>query len=170
MNVCSLSAHNVVPNTYFLLPLESGSSTLTQFDYLPEGPMMGEHAVCVQEEAKEPGEEQGESRCFAMFTTTAYQLNIVGQVMVTINILPDNVLLQVFCFYQFGRPEVPPHPSCQTLKWLTLVLVCQRWQAIVFASPRSLDLQLLCIAKTCMKEMLDIWPIACIYRYMAIAY
>jgi len=35
----------------------------------------------------------------------------------------------------------------------------------VFASPRSLDLRLLCTAKTCVKEMLDVWPITSIQIY-----
>ena len=137
----------------------SESSGPTEFDGLSEGSMMGEHAVRVQEEAEEPGEEQGEYRCLAVFITTAYRLNIVGRVTVTIDILSDDVLLQVFRFYQFGRPEISPHPSRHTWKWLTLVHVCQRWRAIVSASPRSLDLRLLCTAKTRVKEMLDVWPI-----------
>jgi hypothetical protein len=85
---------------------------------------MGEHIVCVQEEGEEPSEEQSESRWFAVFITTAYQLNILGRVTAMINILPNNVLLQVFHFYQVGRPEIAPHPSYQTLKWLMLVHVC----------------------------------------------
>ena len=88
---------------------------------------MGEHAVHVQEEAEEPGEEQGESRCFAVFITTAYRSNIVGRVTVMIDILPDDVLLQVFRFYEVGRPKISPHSSRQTLKWLALVRVCRRW-------------------------------------------
>jgi len=136
----------------------SESSGPTEFDGLPEGSMMGEHAVRVQEEAEEPSEEQGEYRCLAVFITTAYRSNIVGRVTVTIDILPDDVLLQVFSFYQFGRPEISPHPFPHTWKWLTLVHVCQRWRAIVSASPRSLDLRLLCTAKTRVKEMLDVWP------------
>ena len=77
----------------------SESSGPTEFDGLPKGSMMGEHAVRVQEEAEEPGEEQGEYRCLAVFITTAYRSNIVGRVTVTIDILSDDVLLQVFRFY-----------------------------------------------------------------------
>jgi len=75
---------------------------------------------------------------------------------VTIDILPDDVLLQIFRFYQVVGPEVP---SYQAQKWRTLVHVCRRWRSIIFASPRHLDLRLVCTAKTQVKEMLDIWPI-----------
>jgi hypothetical protein len=75
---------------------------------------------------------------------------------VTIDILPDDVLLQIFRFYQVVGPDVP---SYQAQKWCTLVHVCRRWRGIVFASPRHLDLRLVCTARTRVKEMLDIWPI-----------
>ncbi|KAH9172657.1 hypothetical protein EDB89DRAFT_1964266 [Lactarius sanguifluus] len=39
-----------------------------------------------------------------------------------------------------------------------LVHVCQRWRLIVFASPRSLDLQLYCTPRTPVKKTLDYWP------------
>ena len=68
----------------------------------------------------------------------------------TINILPDTVLLEIFDFYvnAFGTPE-----------WKTLVHVCRNWRIIVFDSPRRLDLRLFCRADTPVKEMLDVWPL-----------
>ena len=36
--------------------------------------------------------------------------------------------------------------------------VCQRWRTLVFGSPRHLNLQLLCMAKTPVTKKLDIWP------------
>jgi hypothetical protein len=42
-------------------------------------------------------------------------------------------------------------------KWHTLVHVCRRWRDVVFASPRRLNLRLLC-RKRPVREMLDIWP------------
>ena len=73
----------------------------------------------------------------------------------TIDILPDNVLLEVFSFYQAARIDIP---SYQAWKWRTLVHVCRRWRSIVFASPRRLDLRILCTSYTRVK-MLDVWPI-----------
>ena len=42
--------------------------------------------------------------------------------------------------------------------WHTLVHVCQRWRFVVFASPRHLDLQILCRNGSPVEEYLDIWP------------
>ena len=36
--------------------------------------------------------------------------------------------------------------------------MCQRWRCVVFQSPRSLNLQLLCGPRTPAKDILDIWP------------
>jgi len=66
----------------------------------------------------------------------------------TIRILPDDVLLNVFSFYNDRSYDA----------WYTLVHVCQRWRHVVFASPRRLDLQLLCTNTRPVKTMLDIWP------------
>jgi len=53
---------------------------------------------------------------------------------VTIDMLPDEVLLGIFAFYlcEDGDEEV----------WQKLVQVCRRWRFIVFASPRRLDLRI----------------------------
>jgi F-box-like len=69
---------------------------------------------------------------------------------VTIDMLPDLALLEIFdhCV----DDDLVDHD------WHPLVHVCQRWRNIVFASPRRLNLRLLCTARTSVKEMLDIWP------------
>ena len=67
---------------------------------------------------------------------------------VTIDMLPDIALLEVFDFY--GHED-------QIEAWHTLVHVCRRWRNIVFESPRRLGLRLLCKASKPVK-MLDIWP------------
>jgi hypothetical protein len=69
-----------------------------------------------------------------------------------IDVLPDDVLLEIFSFYLAeGRSKT----------WHTLVHICRRWRSIVFASPRRLDLRILCTTgiRATLKEMLDIWPI-----------
>ena len=63
--------------------------------------------------------------------------------------LPDLALLEIFDHY-IDDDLVDD--------WYPLVHVCQRWRNIVFASPRRLNLRLLCTARTSVKEMLDIWP------------
>ena len=75
-------------------------------------------------------------------------------VVLSINILPDDVLLEIFDHYVI----LPQGYHQQVDAWHTLVHVCQRWRYVVFDSPRRLDLQLLCTNKTPVTNMLDIWP------------
>jgi hypothetical protein len=76
----------------------------------------------------------------------------VGQLHrnVTIGTLPDDVLLEIFCFYMDQSQDIEG--------WIMLVHVCQSWRNIVFASPRRLNLRLLCEDTKPVREMLDIWP------------
>jgi len=73
---------------------------------------------------------------------------------VTINQLPDDVLIEIFGFYMAYPPPPPFHEEDE---WHTLVHVCRRWRYIVFGSPRHLDLRLLCINRR-LGKTLDIWP------------
>ena len=61
---------------------------------------------------------------------------------VTINILPDDVLLHIFRL---------------SWRWDRLVHVCRRWRSIVFGSPTFLDLRLVCGPRTRV-ELTGIWP------------
>ena len=73
---------------------------------------------------------------------------------VTINKLPDEVLLEIFelCMvYPLSRP------SRKEDAWHTLVHVCRRWRHVVFGSPCRLDLRLLCVNSRLTKT-LDMWP------------
>ncbi|KAH9971601.1 hypothetical protein BGW80DRAFT_1446417 [Lactifluus volemus] len=70
---------------------------------------------------------------------------------VTICLLPDDVLLDIFEFCL-------PHPLDRVRTWPKLVHVCQRWRYIVFASPPRLDLRLLCTERVPVRKMLDDWP------------
>ena len=70
---------------------------------------------------------------------------------VTIDILPDDVLL--FIFYFDGMEDVDTiYPF-----WHRLVHVCRRWRFVVFCSPNFLDLSLVCNPGTCV-ELTGIWP------------
>ena len=73
---------------------------------------------------------------------------------VTINKLPDEVLLEIFEIYM-ACPLLPR--SHKEGAWHTLVHVCQRWRHVVFGSPCRLDLRLLCINRRSAKT-LDMWP------------
>ena len=71
---------------------------------------------------------------------------------VTISILPDDVLLQIFHFDRLG--DIDPN---WCLSWHRLVHVCQRWRYVVFRSPTFLDLKLVSGPMTRVKLM-GIWP------------
>ncbi len=76
---------------------------------------------------------------------------------VSINILPDDVLLEIFDFY--ATSPINPYHGEQVDAWHKLVHVCQRWRYVVFDSPGRLDLRLLCTNWTPVTNMLDIWPV-----------
>ena len=42
--------------------------------------------------------------------------------------------------------------------WRTLIHVCRKWRNLVFASPRRLNLRLVCTRRKPVRDMLDIWP------------
>jgi len=69
----------------------------------------------------------------------------------TIDIIPDEGLLEIFNFYLVEASErIEP--------WLPLVHVCRRWRSIVFASPRRLNVRVFYTPLRRVKVMLDIWP------------
>jgi len=79
---------------------------------------------------------------------------------VTIDALPDNVLLDIFEFC-LGKddPDLVSHDDGHYDGWQTLVHVCRRWRWIVFTSPRRLDLKLYCTPqRSANSTTLDIWP------------
>jgi hypothetical protein len=75
----------------------------------------------------------------------------------TIGILSDNVLLEIFDQYRKSDHEYyqSPYP---VWRWHLLVHVCRRWRQIICASPRRLDLHLLCTYGSPFREILGIWP------------
>jgi hypothetical protein len=76
--------------------------------------------------------------------------------MIRIDILPDDVLVEIFHFYVdmsrwyfFKRG---------TEAWQSLLHVCRRWRNVVFQSPRRLNLRLYCTPETPAMDTLDVWP------------
>ena len=78
---------------------------------------------------------------------------------VTIDVLPDNVLLETFESY-LGKDDADKIGYNDIYDgWQTLVNVCCRWRCIVFASPRRLNLKLYCTQRRLFNSnTLDIWP------------
>ncbi|KAN0105363.1 hypothetical protein V8E52_011122 [Russula decolorans] len=77
--------------------------------------------------------------------------------VIRIDVLPDDVLLQIFDFYM-NRNPARSRTKTETEAWQSLVHVCRRWRVLVFESPRRLNLQLFCTPKTPTRDKLDLWP------------
>ncbi|KAI9453335.1 hypothetical protein F5148DRAFT_479661 [Russula earlei] len=75
---------------------------------------------------------------------------------VTIDMLPHDVLLDIFDFCQM-EPTLP-YNVYFSWEWLYLVHVCRRWRQVIFTSPQRLSLQLVCTPRTPARETLGIWP------------
>ena len=65
----------------------------------------------------------------------------VGQVK-RIDVLPDEVLLEIFDFYMIMNLNDLYGEETSVKAWQTLVHVCQRWRSLVFESRRRLKLRL----------------------------
>jgi hypothetical protein len=76
--------------------------------------------------------------------------------MKRIDVLPDEVLLEIFHFYVNIYP--PDRGIAEIEAWQLLVHVCRRWRNLVFRSPRRLNLRLVCTSETPARDRLDIWP------------
>jgi hypothetical protein len=75
--------------------------------------------------------------------------------VIRIDVLPDDLLLEIFDFYV----ETSPYEGKQIVEgWQSLVHVCRRWRNLVLESSRRLNLQLYCTTETPAKDALDVWP------------
>ena len=95
---------------------------------------------------KVPKEVIVRSTSFAQWPELTADWHDVGRV--TIDMLPDHVLLEIFGFYVDEKKRG---------MWRTLVHVCQKWRSIAFGSPGHLNMRLFCNAETPV-EVLDVWP------------
>lgn len=91
---------------------------------------------------------QSRSASFSLHHATTAECDNVDKVI--FDMLPDDILLELFHIYLNGDK--------MTQGWHTLIHVCRRWRYIIFASPRVLDLRLLCTISTPVKARLAIWP------------
>ena len=77
--------------------------------------------------------------------------------MKRIDVLPDDVLLEIFDFYMIT--VIPFRTMRVTVEaWQPLVHVCHRWRILVFESRRRLNLRLHCTPETPARDKLDVWP------------
>jgi hypothetical protein len=76
-----------------------------------------------------------------------------------IDVLPDDVVLEIFYFHTIMNMDVPPYEEKTTEDvWQPLVHVCRRWRNLVFGSPRRLNMRLFCTPKTPARDTLHVWP------------
>ncbi|KAI0294161.1 hypothetical protein BC826DRAFT_1012684 [Russula brevipes] len=74
----------------------------------------------------------------------------------TIEMLPEDTLLEIFDFYRMDAAEVS-HER-RPWGWHHLAHVCQKWRRVVSASPRRLDLEILCTLGGHIEPILHSWP------------
>src|SRR6266566_10126675 len=94
--------------------------------------------------------------CLLCNTATVADWCGVGRV--TMDMLPDIALLEIFDCYVNQAQEFKLCPPIKIQAWHTLVHVCRTWRTIVLESPCRLDLRLLWTHKTPVKEKLAVWP------------
>jgi F-box-like len=75
---------------------------------------------------------------------------------VAIDVLPDDALLEIF---RHCGEDDDDDTYLYSWMWKPLVHVCKRWRRIIFASPKYLQLVLLCNGRTLLTESLDLWPL-----------
>src|SRR6266850_2222614 len=80
----------------------------------------------------------------------------LGQAM--IDMLPDDVLLEIFDFYREDPTSHIKIGWIYTWRWQAMIQVCRRWRCVIFGSPLRLDLRLVCTDRTPTMASLDIWP------------
>ena len=85
------------------------------------------------------------------------QLDWCNVARVTIDMIPDVALLEIFDFY-VGEDWIYYVIKEQINAWHTLVHVCQKWRNTVFGSPLRLNLQLYCRHGTPVRKTLSVWP------------
>src|ERR1700691_3740557 len=82
--------------------------------------------------------------------------------MERIDVLPDDVLLEIYDFYVGMNSKKGPEPlvvfKTEVEGWQSLVHVCRRWRSLVFQSSSRLNLRLYCTLKTPARDTLDVWP------------
>ena len=78
--------------------------------------------------------------------------------MVTIDGLPDVVLLAIFGFYVGEYHDNVRYVKREIESWQSLVHVCRRWRDLVFGSPRRLNLQLCYKHCRSARKSSDVWP------------
>ena len=78
-------------------------------------------------------------------------------VLVTIDMVPDLALIEIFDFYMSEGVNNAPSQYCGEA-WIILAHVCRKWRDIVFGSPYRLNVRLYFPGQRSVRAMLDTWP------------
>jgi hypothetical protein len=138
------------PQSESILPT-TGTAGLSLPRHGPsESSLMTEHRVHCWMAEELTGRRRGTSFAKSFVRCPATTADHYDVDYITIDIFPDELLPEIFAFCMCGRGNEDI--------WQTLVHVpvCWRWRSIVFGSPLSLNLRIVCTDKT--YEALDIWP------------
>ena len=77
-------------------------------------------------------------------------------ILTTIEMLPEDIILEVFDFYRLDAIEQTPG---RPWKWHRLAHVCRKWRHIISVSPRRLDLRIFCRKHgAAIRSTLVSWP------------
>ena len=118
-------------------------------DYHSEGPLIEtDHA----HHQKEKIINKPSRRMSFLLELVTIKVMMVSAGRVTIDILPDDVLLEIFDYY------LVEDKTRKVEEWQILVHVCQKWRYVVFQSPLRLNLRILCSTETRVREKLALWP------------
>ena len=103
---------------------------------------------------KKPSQTKTQPNLFPLATRQALLRRLeVCKPGVTIDVLHDNALLEIFDSYRKLMSRCDGR-----WKWQKLLHVCRRWRHIVLSSPKRLDLRIFCTPRTPTRKLLDIWP------------
>ncbi len=73
----------------------------------------------------------------------------------TIEMLPEDILLEIFDFYRQGAIK---RSRGRPWKWHILAHVCRQWRHVISMAPRRLDLRILCEYGAHFIDILQSWP------------
>src|SRR5712675_2973401 len=89
-------------------------------------------------------------------TCTPSKTKMVDNGTITIEYLPNELLLHVFSFHRLLSSK-GNRPSSATWRWYILAHVCQRWRDLIFSSLHHLEAHLI-VPRKSPKTPLDSWP------------
>ena len=112
---------------------------------------MGQEQQIVPLTSEMVSNNRGQGNVSVFCLTPTMTTNLCSADQMTIDILPNNILLEIFSLCgEANRFDLS--------WWKTYVHVCQRWRQVIFALPLHLHLVLDCNPRSLVRRSLNIWP------------